>query len=124
MHQYLTRSGNRLPSDLGTFMICTNSNILFRREFIEKMYPWFLKTYDGYTQEIMRIDAVRYFILHYFGGIYLDIDMECKVCKIFDNTPYNVRRKVYQLSTMRTHVRLLRKTIGIFRNSFLTGKCS
>lgn len=37
-------------------------------------YPWFLETYDGYPYPIQRADAIRYFVLHHFGGIYIDLD--------------------------------------------------
>ena len=47
------------------------------RRFIDAMYPWFLPTYDGYEANIMRVDAVRYFFLYSFGGIYIDLDTEC-----------------------------------------------
>ena len=57
----------------------------FRRRLIEVHYPWFIEQYDGYSQEIMRINAARYFILYHHGGIYLDIDMECKVCRTVIN---------------------------------------
>ncbi len=46
------------------------------REFIRKNYSWFLPIYDGYPEMIMRVDAVRYFILYHFGGVYADLDME------------------------------------------------
>ncbi|KAK6362009.1 hypothetical protein TWF730_005713 [Orbilia blumenaviensis] len=48
------------------------------REFIEKEYPWFLKTFDGYDHPIMRADVIRYFALRKFGGIYIDLDVGCK----------------------------------------------
>jgi hypothetical protein len=47
------------------------------REFIAKEYPWFLDTYDDYRYPIQRADAIRYFILHHFGGVYLDLDVGC-----------------------------------------------
>jgi mannosyltransferase OCH1-like enzyme len=46
------------------------------RELIKDYYPWFLKTYDEYAHNINRADAVRYFVLHHFGGIYADLDYE------------------------------------------------
>lgn len=49
------------------------------RAFIQKYYPWFLPRYDSYPKEIYRADAVRYFYLYHFGGIYADLDFEC--CK-------------------------------------------
>lgn len=47
------------------------------REFIANNYPWFLETFDGYTYPIQRADAIRYFVLHHYGGIYLDLDVGC-----------------------------------------------
>ncbi|MES3002042.1 MAG: glycosyltransferase [Pseudomonadota bacterium] len=47
------------------------------RAFIAGHYPWFLETYDAYPAEIFRADAVRYFFLYHFGGIYADMDTEC-----------------------------------------------
>lgn len=47
------------------------------RRLISEHYPWFLKTYDGYDQNIKRVDAWRYFALHKYGGLYVDLDFEC-----------------------------------------------
>ncbi|KAH7386685.1 nucleotide-diphospho-sugar transferase [Phaeosphaeria sp. MPI-PUGE-AT-0046c] len=47
------------------------------REFIAAEYPWFLETFDGYPYPIQRADAIRYFVLHHFGGIYIDLDDGC-----------------------------------------------
>lgn len=47
------------------------------RNFIRKNFKWFLKTYDSYQENIKRIDAVRYFFLYMYGGIYADMDFEC-----------------------------------------------
>lgn len=47
------------------------------REFLQRHYDWFLPIYDGYPVHIMRVDAVRCFILHHYGGVYADLDMEC-----------------------------------------------
>lgn len=47
------------------------------REFIAAHYPWFLLRYDSYSKEIYRADAVRYFYLYTYGGIYADLDFEC-----------------------------------------------
>ncbi|KAA1123709.1 hypothetical protein PGTUg99_006849 [Puccinia graminis f. sp. tritici] len=47
------------------------------RELIEREYPWFLSIYDGYRYPIQRADAVRYFILHHYGGVYMDLDIGC-----------------------------------------------
>ena len=42
-------------------------------------YPWFLETFDGYPYPIQRADAIRYFVLHHFGGIYIDLDDVCNM---------------------------------------------
>lgn len=34
--------------------------------------------WDGYAFPIQRADSIRYFVLHHFGGIYLDMDTLCK----------------------------------------------
>ncbi|MBL1098006.1 glycosyltransferase [Streptomyces coffeae] len=47
------------------------------RAFLEQHYPWFLPVYDGYPEPIMRADAIRYFLLDHFGGVYADLDFEC-----------------------------------------------
>jgi mannosyltransferase OCH1-like enzyme/UDP:flavonoid glycosyltransferase YjiC (YdhE family)/glycosyltransferase involved in cell wall biosynthesis len=47
------------------------------REFLRQNYAWFLPIYDNYPEHIMRVDAARYFILHHYGGVYVDLDFEC-----------------------------------------------
>lgn len=47
------------------------------RQFIHDMYPWFLPIYDNYPEPIQRVDAARYFLMHYYGGVYVDLDFEC-----------------------------------------------
>lgn len=48
------------------------------REFIAEEYPWFLPTFDSYDYTIQRADAIRYFVLAHYGGIYLDMDIGCR----------------------------------------------
>lgn len=48
------------------------------REFISEEYPWFLNTWDNYKYPIERADAIRYFALSHFGGIYIDLDDACE----------------------------------------------
>lgn len=47
------------------------------RNFIEQHFGWFLPVYDNYPKNINRVDAVRYFFLYHYGGIYADMDFEC-----------------------------------------------
>ena len=46
-------------------------------DFIAKEYPWFLNTYEGYHFKVQRVDAVRYFLMLHYGGIYMDLDNVC-----------------------------------------------
>ena len=52
-------------------------------EFIRSQYPDFFDEYVSYDQHIKRVDAVRYFYLYKYGGIYCDLDFEC--LKNFDS---------------------------------------
>ena len=36
-----------------------------------------METWDTYPFPIQRADAIRYFVLHHYGGIYLDMDTVC-----------------------------------------------
>lgn len=47
------------------------------RDFIAENYPWFLDTFDRYPYNIQRADAIRYFVLYHYGGIYMDLDIGC-----------------------------------------------
>nr|VWO95196.1 ATP-binding multidrug cassette transporter [Ganoderma boninense] len=56
------------------YMLWTDASA---REFIAQHYSWFLDTFDGYTYPIQRADAIRYFVLYHYGGVYMDLDMGC-----------------------------------------------
>jgi hypothetical protein len=47
------------------------------REFIVQHYPWFISVFDNYPYAIQRADAIRYFVLHKYGGVYIDLDVGC-----------------------------------------------
>jgi mannosyltransferase OCH1-like enzyme len=47
------------------------------QHFIYQNFPWFAGIFNAYPAEIYRVDAVRYFYLYLFGGIYVDMDTEC-----------------------------------------------
>ena len=46
------------------------------RAFLKRHYEWFLPIYDAYPQTIMKVDAVRYFWMFHYGGLYVDLDFE------------------------------------------------
>lgn len=52
------------------------------RDFLAAHYNWILPAYDAYPEPVMRADALRYFLLDHFGGVYADMDYEC--LKLFD----------------------------------------
>lgn len=47
------------------------------KEFLEKNYPWFVKTWLSYKTNVQKADALRYFVLHHYGGVFLDMDLSC-----------------------------------------------
>ncbi len=43
--------------------------------FISENYADFLPIYKSYPHNIQRADAIRYFLLYHYGGIYVDLDI-------------------------------------------------
>lgn len=43
--------------------------------FIKNKYPSFYKVYKKYNHYINKVDAVRYFYLYEYGGLYMDLDV-------------------------------------------------
>lgn len=56
------------------YRLWTDAEIL---EFIGRHYPWFLPIYRRYPRPIFCADVMRYFVMHHFGGVYVDLDFEC-----------------------------------------------
>ena len=52
------------------------------KQLVRAFYPQHLELYNQYPYHIQRCDAVRYFILHRYGGLYADMDYYC-------NRPWN-----------------------------------
>jgi len=46
--------------------------------FIAEKFPDFKPTWDGYELDIQRIDTLRYLVLYEYGGVILDMDLQCK----------------------------------------------
>lgn len=42
---------------------------------LKNHYSWFLPIYFSYSHRIQKIDVAKVFILHYYGGIYCDMDI-------------------------------------------------
>ncbi|KAH6850616.1 nucleotide-diphospho-sugar transferase [Chaetomium sp. MPI-CAGE-AT-0009] len=87
-HNWRVPGNDTLPADWAKMrQTCMDLNPDFEfrlwtekasRDFIETEYPWFLRTYDGYRYPVQRVDAVRYFIMMHYGGVYMDLDNGCK----------------------------------------------
>lgn len=46
-------------------------------EFVQQHYPQYYDMFMEFPAHIMRVDFVRFCLLHHFGGIYADMDMFC-----------------------------------------------
>lgn len=55
-----------------TYLYWTDNDI---DQLIEQHYGWFLEQFRGYRYGIQRADAFRYFALHRYGGLYVDMDI-------------------------------------------------
>src|SRR3982074_394060 len=44
-------------------------------DFLQEIYEWFIPPYDGYRLPIQRVDALKYFLLFHYGGVYIDLDI-------------------------------------------------
>ncbi|MCC7271024.1 MAG: glycosyltransferase [Alphaproteobacteria bacterium] len=47
------------------------------RAFVAAEAPELLAMFDGYAQQIARVDMARYVILQRLGGLFVDLDMQC-----------------------------------------------
>ena len=56
-----------------TYMLWTDEQL---RQLIADDYPWLLATYDAYPHDTQRWDASRFAILHKYGGVYADLDIQ------------------------------------------------
>ncbi|KAK9828860.1 hypothetical protein WJX72_002432 [[Myrmecia] bisecta] len=54
------------------------------KEFLDRHYSWFTPTWEAYPVDIARADALRPFLMHHYGGLYLDLDVQC----FQDTTPF------------------------------------
>ncbi|XP_052813904.1 uncharacterized protein LOC128240955 [Mya arenaria] len=46
------------------------------RKMIEQKFAYFLPVWDGYKDPMNRADALRYFVLYEYGGVYTDCDVK------------------------------------------------
>lgn len=48
-------------------------------KFVNTQFPHLFETYISYPFEIQRSNVLRYLLLDKFGGIYLDLDLRCRI---------------------------------------------
>jgi mannosyltransferase OCH1-like enzyme len=63
------------PEDGWEYKLWTDESAV---EFIRKEYPKHLDNFMRYPYPIQRADAIRYFILYHYGGVYYDLDVGCR----------------------------------------------
>ncbi len=47
------------------------------RALVVRCFPQHVQLYDAFTRNLERVDFARYVLMHAYGGIYADLDMEC-----------------------------------------------
>jgi len=57
------------------YMFWTDDTMDF---FVREHYGWFYPAWKSFNVHIKRVDTARYCWLHYYGGIYADLDFICK----------------------------------------------
>ena len=45
------------------------------QSFLATHYAWYLPVWESYPYEVQRVDALRYFIMYHYGGVYADLDV-------------------------------------------------
>ncbi|KFG81275.1 hypothetical protein MANI_024160 [Metarhizium anisopliae] len=98
------------------------------RDFIRSFYSWFLPIYDSYPYNVQRFDALRYLLLHHYGGIYLDLDVGCKKdlspllkypAFFGKTTPYGVSNDV--MGSEKGHELFRQLVLSLERNNYYRG---
>lgn len=56
-----------------TFVWWTDTDLKW---FMHTYYPEYAATWEGMPHVIMKADVARYFLLHHYGGVYADMDIE------------------------------------------------
>jgi mannosyltransferase OCH1-like enzyme len=69
---HVPRAWKQLHADY-QYILWTDEQL---RQLIADDYPWLLATYDAYPHDTQRWDASRFAILHKYGGVYADLDIQ------------------------------------------------
>ncbi len=60
-----------------------------------KKYPEFLDLYNNVKYPIMKVDIIRFIILHYYGGLYLDLDVKPGKIECLKNAKFIIGENIY-----------------------------
>lgn len=87
IHQIWLQGENNIPADYPnysaswkeknpefTYILWDDEMI---SELIKKIFPQFMKIYNSYPKLVQKVDSAKYIILYHYGGIYIDMDLEC-----------------------------------------------
>ncbi|WQF79043.1 Putative glycosyltransferase, DXD sugar-binding, nucleotide-diphospho-sugar transferase [Colletotrichum destructivum] len=47
-------------------------------QFVAEKFPQLKEMWDDYRHPVQRVDALRYLLLHEYGGVVLDMDLRCR----------------------------------------------
>ena len=75
---HVPRAWKQLHADY-QYMLWTDEQL---RQLIADDYPWLLETYDAYPHDTQRWDASRFAILHKYGGVYADLDIQARAPRL------------------------------------------
>ena len=70
----MLRPENSSPQSKLIGIACRSTLLGLLTDYSDIRYPWFLEDWDQYEFPIQRADAIRYFVLSHYGGIYIDLD--------------------------------------------------
>ena len=88
-------------------------NAVLAENLIKNIYPEHYSMYKQYDYEIQKCDAVRYFFLHRYGGLYVDMDYYCN--KSFDEVFLKYKKPFYLVQSPNNGG-------GYFSNSLMFSK--
>lgn len=87
IHQIWLQGENNIPTDYPNYSDSWKKlnpdfkYILWDQNSIENLikqhFPYFLSKFNSYPKLVQKVDAAKYMILYVYGGIYVDMDLEC-----------------------------------------------
>jgi len=104
---HVPRAWKQLHADY-QYMLWTDEQL---RQLIAEDYPWLLATYDAYPHDTQRWDASRFAILHKYGGVYADLDIQARALR---PAPVRAARVLLRPRVLHacTPARVLRRSVA------------